>query len=402
MKDDLIYLDNNATTPCDPKVVQAMLPYFTEIPGNAASRTHIFGWKAEEAVKQARQHVADILDAGPEEIVFTSGATEAVNLALKGVFEAYRSKGDHILTLATEHKAVLDTCEHLQKMGATVTYLPVDQQGRINVSDIEAAITDRTILVAVMWANNETGVIQDIEKIGTLCKKKDVIFFCDATQAVGKTPVSVQKAGIHLAACSAHKLYGPKGAGALYVRRRDPRIRVIAQIDGGGHERDMRSGTLNVPGIVGFGKAVALASNKMASESSRLQDLRDYFEKSILEKIEDVKINGSTMHRLPHVTNLTFKLVESENLMASFNQRIAVSSGSACTSATLEPSYVLRAMGLSNHDASASLRFSLGRWTTKAHLDETIETLVASVATLRSQSPVWQMYKEGIDVDELL
>lgn len=402
MKDDLIYLDNNATTPCDPEVVQAMLPYFTEIPGNAASRTHIFGWKAEEAVKQARQHVADILDAGPEEIVFTSGATEAVNLALKGVFEAYRSKGDHILTLATEHKAVLDTCEHLQKMGATVTYLPVDQQGRINVSDIEAAITDRTILVAVMWANNETGVIQDVEKIGTLCKKKDVIFFCDATQAVGKIPVSVQKAGIHLAACSAHKLYGPKGAGALYVRRRDPRIRVIAQIDGGGHERDMRSGTLNVPGIVGFGKAVALASNKMASESSRLQDLRDYFEKSILEKIEDVKINGSTMHRLPHVTNLTFKLVESENLMASFNQRIAVSSGSACTSATLEPSYVLRAMGLSNHDASSSLRFSLGRWTTKAHLDETIETLVASVATLRSQSPVWQMYKEGIDVDELL
>ena len=402
MNKELIYLDNNATTPCDPAVVEAMLPYFSEIPGNAASRTHIFGWKAEEAVKQARQEIANILDASPEEIVFTSGATEAVNLAIKGVFEAYRSKGNHIITVTTEHKAVLDTCEHLERLGAEVTYLQVDKYGRLDLAALENAITDQTILIAVMLANNETGVIQDVSAIGEICKKHNVIFFSDATQAVGKIPVSVQKAGIHLAACSAHKLYGPKGVGALYVRRKDPRIKVIAQMDGGGHEREMRSGTLNVPGIVGFGKAVAIASNSMEEQSKKLASLRDYFEKEILNRIEDVIVNGSTEQRLPHVSNLTFKLVESENLMASFNQRIAVSSGSACTSATLEPSYVLRAMGISKHDASASLRFSLGRWTTKEQLDETIETLIASVHHLRSQSPVWQMYQEGIDVEGLL
>ncbi|MEZ5055642.1 MAG: IscS subfamily cysteine desulfurase [Saprospiraceae bacterium] len=402
MKGDLIYLDNNATTPCDPKVVEAMLPYFHEIPGNAASRTHIFGWKAEEAVKQARANVAKILDAEPEEIVFTSGATEAVNLALKGVFEAYASKGRHIITCQTEHKAVLDTCEHLEKLGAEVTILEVDKKGLINLEELKNAIRKDTILVSIMWANNETGVIQDVEAIGEICKEKDVFFLCDATQAVGKIPVSVQKANIHLAACSAHKLYGPKGIGALYVRRKNPRVKVIAQIDGGGHEREMRSGTLNVPAIVGFGKAVEIALQTMEEQGKRLKKLRDTFEKKCQENIEEVTINGSTAHRLPHVTNLTFKFVESENLMASFNQRIAVSSGSACTSATLEPSYVLRAMGISDHDASASLRFSLGRWTTEEQMEETLQTIIENVAHLRSQSPVWQMFKEGIDVEELL
>jgi cysteine desulfurase len=402
MKGDLIYLDNNATTPCDPQVVDAMLPYFHEIPGNAASRTHIFGWKAEEAVKQARANVAKILDAEPEEIVFTSGATEAVNLALKGVFEAYASKGKHIITCKTEHKAVLDTCEHLEKLGAEVTILEVDKKGRINLDELKNAIRKDTILVSIMWANNETGVIQDVEAIGEICKENDVFFFSDATQAVGKIPVSVQKANIHLAACSAHKLYGPKGIGALYVRRKNPRVKVIAQIDGGGHEREMRSGTLNVPAIVGFGKAVEIAMQTMEEQGRLLKKMRDGFEKNCQDKIEDVIINGSTEHRLPHVTNLTFKFVESENLMASFNQRIAVSSGSACTSATLEPSYVLRAMGISNHDAAASLRFSLGRWTNEAQMEETLQTIIENVAHLRNQSPVWQMYKEGIDVEELL
>ncbi|MEZ4982443.1 MAG: aminotransferase class V-fold PLP-dependent enzyme [Saprospiraceae bacterium] len=303
MKGDLIYLDNNATTPCDPQVVEAMLPYFHEIPGNAASRTHIFGWKAEEAVKQARTNVAKILDAEPEEIVFTSGATEAVNLALKGVFEAYASKGNHIITCQTEHKAVLDTCEHLEKLGAEVTILEVDKKGLINLEELKNAIRKDTILVSIMWANNETGVIQDVETIGEICKEKDVFFLCDATQAVGKIPVSVQKANIHLAACSAHKLYGPKGIGALYVRRKNPRVKVIAQIDGGGHEREMRSGTLNVPAIVGFGKAVEIAMQTMEEQGKRLKKLRDTFEKKCRENIEEVTINGSTAHRLPHVTN---------------------------------------------------------------------------------------------------
>ena len=377
-----IYLDNNATTVCDPRVVAEMLPYFTEIYGNAASRTHSFGWAAEEAVGLARERVASLIGAEAQEIVFTSGATEAVNLALKGVFERYASKGRHLITCATEHKAVLDTCHHIEKNGGRVTYLPVDHRGSIDPVQLEAAITTDTILVSVMYANNETGTIQPTGEIASIAKKHGVLFFCDATQAVGKIPVSVTADGIDLLALSAHKIYGPKGAGALYVRRKNPRVSLTAQMDGGGHERNMRSGTLNVPGIVGLGKAADLCRLEMSTEAPRLSLLRDHLEAALLS-IPDTLVNGNPSSRLPHVTNLSFQNVDSQQLLISLAKEIALSSGSACTSANPEPSYVLKAMGLPDALARASLRFSLGRFNTREEIDRVITLVTAAVTRLR-------------------
>ncbi|MCB0646862.1 MAG: IscS subfamily cysteine desulfurase [Saprospiraceae bacterium] len=393
----LIYLDNNATTPCDPRVVEAMLPYFYEVPGNAASRNHPFGWQAEEAVDYAREQVANLINADSKEIIFTSGATEADNLALKGVFEMYKSKGNHIITATTEHKAVLDTCKRIEKMGGEVTYLEVNNEGLINLEELEAAITDKTILVSIMWANNETGVIQPMKEIGEICKKKGVLFMSDATQAVGKIPVDPREVGVHLMAFTSHKMYGPKGVGALYVSRKNPRVKVTAQMDGGGHERGMRSGTLNVPGIVGFGKAAKIAKEEMAQDTERISKLRDRLESSLME-MEETYINGSVAHRMPHVTNISFKHVEGEGLMMTFNQQVGVSSGSACTSASLEPSYVLVALGLGDDLAHSSIRFSLGRFTTDEDVDRAIELVKKGVNHMRDLSPIWEMYKEGIDL----
>lgn len=393
-----IYLDHNATTPCDPRVVEAMVPYFTNSFGNAASRNHPFGWQAEEAVDYAREQIAKLIGADPKEIIFTSGATEADNLALKGVFEMYRSKGNHIITCNIEHKAVLDTCKHLEKEGAEVTYLKVKDDGLVDLKELEAAIKPTTILVALMYANNEIGTIMPMKEISALARKKGVLVFSDATQAVGKTPVDVNKDGIDLMAFSAHKMYGPKGVGALYVRRKNPRVKVTAQMDGGGHERGMRSGTLNVPGIVGFGKACELCMQEMDQDAKRLGALRDKLETSLL-KLEEAYVNGSTQHRLPHVSNISFKYVEGEGLMMGFNKDIAVSSGSACTSASLEPSYVLKALGLGDDLAHSSLRFGLGRLTTEEQIDYTIEQVTKTVTRLREMSPLWEMYKEGVDMN---
>ena len=393
-----IYLDHNATTPCDPRVVEAMVPYFTNSFGNAASRNHPFGWQAEEAVDYAREQIAKLIGADPKEIIFTSGATEADNLALKGVFEMYRSKGNHIITCNIEHKAVLDTCKHLEKEGAEVTYLKVKDDGLVDLKELEAAIKPTTILVALMYANNEIGTIMPMKEISALARKKGVLVFSDATQAVGKTPVDVNKDGIDLMAFSAHKMYGPKGVGALYVRRKNPRMKVTAQMDGGGHERGMRSGTLNVPGIVGFGKACELCMQEMDQDAKRLGALRDKLETSLL-KLEEAYVNGSTQHRLPHVSNISFKYVEGEGLMMGFNKDIAVSSGSACTSASLEPSYVLKALGLGDDLAHSSLRFGLGRLTTEEQIDYTIEQVTKTVTRLREMSPLWEMYKEGVDMN---
>ncbi len=395
-----IYLDNNATTPCDPRVIEAMLPYFFEKPGNAASRSHPFGWEAEEAVDYAREQIALLIGAEDKEIIFTSGATESNNLALKGAYEMYSRKGNHIITVETEHKAILDTCRHLEKMGAEVTYLKVDNEGLISLEELEAAIRPKTILVSVMWANNETGVIQPIREIGAICEKHGVLFHSDATQAVGKIPTFPRQMGIHLMSFTAHKMYGPKGVGALYVSRRNPRVKVTAQMDGGGHERGMRSGTLNVPGIVGFGKAAEIARQGMAEEAERLRRLRDKLENALLQ-LEETKVNGSVEHRMPHVTNISFKHVEGEGLMMTFNQNIAVSSGSACTSASLEPSYVLVAMGLGDDLAHSSIRFSLGRFTTEEDIDYTIEAVTKGVNHMREISPIWEMYKEGIDLSKI-
>ncbi len=392
-----IYLDNNATTPTDPRVVEAMLPYFYEHPGNAASRNHPFGWAAEEAVDYAREQVANLLEVDPKEIIFTSGATESDNLAIKGVFEMYRRKGNHIITVKTEHKAVLDTCDHLEKLGAEVTYLDVDSQGLVNLTDLEAAIKPTTILVSVMWANNETGTIQDMKAIGDICAKHGVLFMSDATQAVGKIPVKPKEVGVHIMAFTAHKMYGPKGVGALYVSRKNPRVKLTAQMDGGGHERGMRSGTLNVPGIVGLGKAAEIAKNEMAQDAERLSKLRDKLETELM-KLEEVYLNGAPHSRMPHVTNLSFKHVEGEGLMMTFNQNIAVSSGSACTSASLEPSYVLVALGLGDDLAHSSIRFSLGRFTTEEDVDYAIKAVTEGVNHMRDLSPIWEMYKEGIDL----
>jgi len=380
-----VYLDNNATTPCDPRVVEAMIPYFTENFGNAASRNHAFGWVAEEAVDYAREQVAKLVGADPKEIIFTSGATEADNLAIKGIYEMYAGKGNHIITAATEHKAVLDSCKHLEKMGANVTYLPVNAEGIIDLNQLEATITPATILISIMYANNEIGVIQPIGEIGTIAKKQGILFFSDAVQAAGKIPVDVQKDGIDLMALTAHKMYGPKGVGALYVRRKNPRVKLTAQMDGGGHERGMRSGTLNVPGIVGFGKAAELARLEMAQDAARLSKLRDQLENGLLQ-MSETTVNGSREHRLPHVTNISFKHVEGEGLLMGFNKNIAVSSGSACTSASIEPSYVLKALGLSDDMAYSSLRFGLGRFTTEEQIDYTIEQIKSTVLKLREMS----------------
>jgi len=386
-----VYLDNNATTPCDPEVVAAMLPYFTENFGNAASRNHSYGWIAEEAVDLAREQIAALAGAETKEIIFTSGATEAVNLAMKGIFEMYAGKGNHVITLNTEHKAVLDTCKHIEKSGGEVTYLNVDEEGLVDLEALEASIKPATILISIMYANNETGVIQPIKEISAIARTHKVLFFTDATQAVGKIPVDVNNDGIDLMACSAHKMYGPKGVGALYVRRKNPRVSLTAQIDGGGHERGLRSGTLNVPAIVGFGKACQLSGTEMEVESNRVSKLRDKLEKALLH-LEEVTVNGSQKHRLPHVTNLSFKYVEGEGLMMGFNKDIAVSSGSACTSASLEPSYVLKALGLDDELAYSSLRFGLGRFTTEEEIDYTIKKVLNTVTRLREISPLWQLH----------
>jgi len=394
-----VYLDNNATTPADPKVLEAMLPYFTQYFGNAASRSHAYGWEAEEAVDYARGQVAKLIGAEPKEIIFTSGATESDNLAIKGVFESYASKGNHIITCVTEHKAVLDTCKHLEKLGAEVTYLPVQSDGLIDLKELEAAIKQTTVLVAIMYANNETGVIQPVKEISAITKRKGILFFSDATQAVGKIPVNVIEDGVDLMAFSAHKIYGPKGVGALYVRRKNPRVRIIAQMDGGGHEKGMRSGTLNVPGIAGLGQACEICRLNMNEDAKRIKSLRDKLENALLQ-LEETQLNGNKENRLPNVSNISFKYVESEGLMLGCNKNIAVSSGSACTSASVEPSHVLKAMGLDDDLAHSTLRFSLGRFTTEEEIDYAIEQVKNTVAQLRELSPLWEMHKEGKDVVE--
>ena len=395
-----IYLDHNATTPMDPRVLEAMIPYFVENFGNAASRNHSFGWQAEEAVDYAREQVAQLIGADPKEIIFTSGATEGDNLGIKGVYEMYASKGNHIITCTTEHKAVLDTCKHLEKLGAEVTYLEVQPDGLIDLKQLEAAMKPTTILVAIMYANNEIGVIQPVKEIAAIAKKHGALFFTDAVQAVGKIPVDVNADGIDLMAFTAHKMYGPKGVGALYVRRKNPRVKVTAQVDGGGHERGMRSGTLNVPGIVGFGKSAELARLEMAEDTARISALRDKLENA-LKQIEESYVNGNPAYRLPHVSNISFKYVEGEGLMMGFNKDIALSSGSACTSASLEPSYVLKALGLGDDLAHSSLRFGLGRYTTEEQIDFTIKAVSETVLKLREMSPLWEMFKDGVDIDAI-
>jgi cysteine desulfurase len=395
-----IYLDNNATTPMDPRVLEAMTPYFLQHFGNAASRNHPFGWQAEEAVDYAREQVAKLIGADPKEIIFTSGATEGDNLGIKGVFEMYASKGNHIITATTEHKAVLDTCKHIEKNGGEVTYLQVKPDGLIDLKELEAAIKPTTILIAIMYANNEIGTVMPIKEISAIARKHGVLVFTDGTQAVGKIPVDVNKDGIDLMAFTAHKMYGPKGVGALYVRRKNPRVKVTAQMDGGGHERGMRSGTLNVPGIVGFGKACEICMLDMEEDSKRIIKMRDHLETELM-KLEEAYINGSTEHRLPHVTNISFKHVEGEGLLMGFNKNIALSSGSACTSASLEPSYVLKALGLGDDLAHSSLRFGLSRFTQPEEIDYTIKAISETVLKLREMSPLWEMYKEGIDLSTI-
>ncbi len=394
-----IYLDNNATTQVDPRVFEVMIPFFLNDFGNAASKSHPFGWKAEEAVDYAREQIAALIGANEKEIIFTSGATESNNLAIKGVYEMYAAKGNHFITVTTEHKAVLDACKHLEKLGAEITYLPVGSDGLLKVEQVAEAIKPNTVLVSVMYGNNELGVIQPIREIGKLCKEKGVLFHTDATQAVGKIPVDVLADNIDLMSFTAHKMYGPKGIGALYVRRKNPRVKVTAQMDGGGHERGMRSGTLNVPGIVGLGKACELARLEMDAEAIRLSALRDKLEKALLN-LEESYVNGSAEHRLPHTANISFKYVEGEGLMMGIKD-IAVSSGSACTSASLEPSYVLKSLGLDDELAHSSLRFGLGRFTTEEEVDYTINCVTEAVNKLRDMSPLWEMFKEGIDLKSI-
>ena len=392
-----IYLDNNATTPMDPRVLEAMLPYFNEKFGNAASRNHPFGWAAEEGVDYAREQISKLINCSEKEIIFTSGATESNNLAIKGVFEMYAEKGNHIITATTEHKAVLDTCAHLEKLGASITYLQVKADGLIDLEELSNAITDKTILVSIMYGNNEIGVVQPMKEISAITRSKGVLLHTDATQTVGKIPVDVEADGIDLLSFTAHKMYGPKGVGALYVRRKNPRVKVTAQMDGGGHERGMRSGTLNVPGIVGFGKACEIAMQDMEKDTIRLSAMRNRLEKSLVE-LEESYINGNTDHRLPHVTNISFKYVEGEGLMMAMKD-LAVSSGSACTSASLEPSYVLKSLGLNDDLAHSSIRFGLGRFTTDEEIDYAIECTKKAVTKLRDMSPLWEMFKDGIDLD---
>jgi cysteine desulfurase len=383
----------------DPRVFEAMKPYFLECYGNAASKNHAFGWQAEEAVDYAREQVASLVGASEKEIIFTSGATESNNLAIKGVYEMYAAKGNHIITVSTEHKAVLDTCKHLEKLGAEVTYLSVGEDGLISAEQVEAAIKPNTILVSVMYANNELGVIQPIRAIGEVCKKNGVLFHSDATQAVGKIPVDVLADHLDLMSYTAHKMYGPKGVGALYVRRKNPRVKVTAQMDGGGHERGMRSGTLNVTGIVGFGKACEIAKAEMEADAKRLGAMRDRLENELLT-LEESYVNGNREHRLPHTCNISFKYVEGEGLMMGVKD-IAVSSGSACTSASLEPSYVLKSLGLDDELAHSSLRFGLNKFTTDEEIDYTIDLVKTAVNKLRDMSPLWEMFKEGIDLKSI-
>jgi len=395
-----IYMDNHATTPVDPRVLEAMLPYFTDKFGNAASRNHSFGWAGEEAVENARQQVASLVGATAKEIIFTSGATESDNLMIKGVAEMYREKGNHIITQAIEHKAVLDTCKNLEKHGFEVTYLPVQRDGRVSLEDVRKAIKPATILICVMYANNEIGIINPIQEIGKIAKEHGIVFAVDGVQAVGKIPVDVQKDNIDLLAISAHKLYGPKGVGALYVRRRNPRVQLSAIIDGGGHERGMRSGTLNVPGIVGLGKACELCQQEMAQESERLRGLRDRLRAGLEAKLDEVFINGSMEHRLPNNLNMSFAYVEGESLLMGIND-VAVSSGSACTSATLEPSYVLKALGVGEDLAHTSIRFGLGRFTTQEEVDYVVDKMVQVVTKLRELSPLYEMAKEELDISKV-
>ena len=395
-----IYMDYHATTPVDPRVVQAMLPFFTEHFGNAASRNHPFGWEAEEAVEGARKQVAELIGANAKEIVFTSGATESDNLAIKGVAEMYREKGNHIITCVTEHKAVIDTCKRLEKEGYRVTYLPVQKDGLIDVDDLRQAISDKTILISIMAANNEIGVVQPVAEIGAIAKEKAVLFHTDGVQAVGKIPFNVNELKVDLVSISAHKMYGPKGVGALYVRRRNPRVLLAPIIDGGGHERGMRSGTLNVPGIVGFGKAAELCRLEMAGDTTRLQGLRDRLNKKLHDGLDEIYINGSMEHRLPHNLNISFAYVEGESLLMGINE-VAVSSGSACTSASLEPSYVLKALGAGDDLAHSSIRFGLGRWTTEEEIDYVANKLTTVVTRLREMSPLYELAKEGVDLSTM-
>jgi len=395
-----IYMDNHATTPVDPRIFQAMTPYLTTIFGNSASRNHSFGWEAEEAVDKARKQVADLIGATPKEIVFTSGATESDNLALKGVAQMYAEKGNHIITAATEHKAILDTCKRLEKEGLRVTYLAVQQNGLVDLDQLKAAITDKTILISIMYANNEIGVLQPIQEIGKIAHERGVLFHTDATQAVGKVPVNVLADNIDLASISAHKMYGPKGVGALYVRRRNPRVQITAQMDGGGHERGMRSGTLNIPGIVGLGEACGIAQKEMAEEGKRLAYLRDKLKDRLLASLDETYINGTMEHRLPNNLNISFAYVEGESLLMGINE-IAVSSGSACTSATLEPSYVLKALGAGDDLAHSSIRFGLGRFNTEEEVDYVAAKVIDVVKKLRELSPLYEMFKEGVDLSKV-
>jgi cysteine desulfurase len=395
-----IYMDYHATTPVDPRVLEAMMPFFNDKFGNAASRNHPFGWEAEEAVDAARKQVADLVGANAKELIFTSGATESNNLAIKGVAEMYREKGNHIITCVTEHKAVIDTCKKLEKQGLRVTYLPVQKDGRISLDELRASITDKTILITIMTANNEIGVIQPIAEIGAIAKEKGILFHTDAVQAVGKVPFDVTALKVDLASISAHKIYGPKGVGALYVRRRNPRVLLAEQISGGGHERGMRSGTLNVTGIVGLGKAAELCRLEMQKDTERLGKLRDRLNDGLHKNLDEIYINGSMEHRLPHNLNISFAYVEGESLLMGINE-VAVSSGSACTSASLEPSYVLKALGAGDDLAHSSIRFGLGRWTTDEEVDYVIDKLTKVVRRLREMSPLYEMVKEGVDLSKM-
>jgi cysteine desulfurase len=395
-----IYMDNHATTRLDPRVLEAMMPYLTGVFGNAASRNHSFGWEAEAAVDKAREQVAKLIGATAKEIIFTSGATESNNLAIKGIAEMYRERGNHIITQVTEHKAVLDTCKRLEKSGYRVTYLPVKADGLIDIEDLKRAIDDKTILVTIMIANNEIGVIQPVAEIGKLCHEKGILFHTDAVQAVGKIPVDVNAMQIDALSLSAHKIYGPKGVGALYVRRRSPRVQISEQINGGGHERGMRSGTLNVPGIVGLGKACEIAGQEMEAEAKREIELRDYLRNKLEKSLDYVHVNGNMDHHLPGNLNMSFVYVEGESLLMGIND-IAVSSGSACTSATLEPSYVLKALGLGDDVAHSSIRFGLGRFNTKAEVDYVSDKIIDVVQKLRELSPLYEMVKEGIDLTKI-
>ena len=393
-----VYMDNNATTRTDPRVVEAMLPFFTQHYGNAASRYHVFGWKAEEAVEQARAQVAGLIGASPKEIVFTSGATESDNLALKGVAAMYRRQGKHVITVVTEHHAVLDPCRRLEREGFRVTMLPVDRYGRVSAAQLAEALTDQTILVSVMAANNEIGTLQPVAALGALCKERGVLFHSDAVQAVGKIPVDVEAMGIDLLSCTAHLIYGPKGVGALYVRRKGPRVRIAPMMDGGGHERGMRSGTLPVPLIVGFGKAAEISREVMAEEGARLAKLRDRLQDVILSSVEEAFLNGRPDRRLPQNLNISFAYVEGESVLMGLNKETALSSGSACTSSTLEPSYVIAALGASAELAHSSIRFSLHRFTTAEEVEYVGQRTIEVIKRLREMSPLYELAKEGVDI----